>query len=458
MATANKAPEEDSYQKDIDENDNINAILPPMPRTKSSKESPSAKLPTQGNTPNHSSSSSILSIIQDPDSGTPITTKEQFYRDYNTFLESSDIADRRTLPSVAGRAIGLWDLWQSVRSKKVEVVELDWQQIAEDLGFDWVSTESVPRDLQQCYETYLAPFADAMMSFNDSSDEDSAEENADEETEGPLPSSPPMLPSLKRPPAAVNPVYKHIFPQPSPKRRRLDRTYEIPSTPDHTNRTWNLRSSNGPNKTPTTSPLGNYRVAKLTPRTRTLSGARDGEDDEMRDRLADLPVQPLGRKRRLEPETQDFNFDPDTQSYVHNEVLDHSDNDSQKATTPSQQLLLEDAISSDPQYNTTILSTSRQKIVQTTPTPRGRIRVPFQSDGSDDDGIQQTSKSTRSAHLPLSTQRAERKRRSLPASWVTQSPAPADSLELQDGHPSSATVPETEPHRDPPRQRKRPTM
>ncbi|KAI0469080.1 TRF2-interacting telomeric protein/Rap1 C terminal domain-containing protein [Xylaria cf. heliscus] len=448
VAPAHTSLEKESSQRD---NDDINTGLPPIPRAGSSEASPSAKLPSKGNAPNYSPSSPMLGIPQHPDRGVPITTKEQFYRDYNTFLETSDITDRRIMPSVAGQAIALWDLWQSVRSKKIEAAELDWQQIAEDLGFNWVLVESAPEDLRQCYETHLAPFADAMMSFNDSSDEeeDSTEDNADAETEGPLPSSPPLLPSLKRPLAAINPVYKHLFPQSSPKRRRLDRSDEIPSTPEHTNRTWNLRSSNGPNKTPTTSPLADYRVAKSVPRARTQSSARDEEDDEMRDGLADLPVQPLGRKRRLEPETQDFNFDLDTQSYAHDEAPGHSDNESQKETTPSQQLLQEEAESPDIKRNATILSASRQKIVQTTPTPRRRIRGPFQSDGSDDDSIQQTRKSTGSVRAPPSTQGAEHKRRTLPASWVAKSLASTNSQALRDNHPSSTTVPETEPQRRP---------
>ncbi|KAI1758427.1 hypothetical protein F4782DRAFT_478100 [Xylaria castorea] len=449
-AAANGPPENHATQRDSDEDDNINAALPPIPRARPSERSPDPKLPTKGNALHYSSSSPRLSNPEPPDRGVPISTKEQFYRDYNTFLESSGINDRRITPSVAGKAIALWDLWQSVRSKKVEAIELDWQQIAEDLGFDWVSIESVPGELQQCYETHLAPFADAMMSFDDFSDEeDSNEDDADAETERPLPSSPPVLPSLKRPLSATDPVYKHLFPQPSPKRRRLHRNQEIPSTPEHTTGTWNLRSSSGPNKTPTTSPLDNYRIAKSVPQTRTRSSARNEKDDEVRDGFANLPVQPLGRKRRLEPETQDFNFDPDPQSYAYDEVLGHSDNDSQKANTPSQQLLLEYATSPEAQGHATILSASHQKVVQTTPTPRRGIRVPFQLDDSDDDDIQQSSKTTRSARAPLATPRAEHRRRTLPASWLTKSSAPADSAALRSGHPSSATVPETEPRRRP---------
>ncbi|TRX94313.1 hypothetical protein FHL15_004780 [Xylaria flabelliformis] len=441
-AAADAAPE-NTTQRDIDEDDNINVALPPLPRTRSSERPPDPKSPTKDNASIYSSPSLKLGITQPPNIGVTITTKEQFFRDYNTFLESSGITDRRIIPSVADKAISLWDLWQSVRSKKVEVIELDWQQVAEDLGFDWVSIESVPGELQQCYETHLAPFADAMMSFNDFSDEeDPDEDDTDAESERPLPSSPPVRQSLKRPLSAFSSVHKHLFPQPSPKRRRLDRRDEIPSTPEHITKTWNLRSSSGPDKTPTTSPLDDYRIAKSVPQTRTRLSARNKEDDEMRDGLTDLPVQAPGRKRRLEPETQDFNFDTD-------EALGHSDNDSQKANTPSQQLLLEYAESPEAKGVTGTLPASHQKVMQSTPTPRRRTQIPIQSDDSDDDDIPQSSKTTRSARVPLATPRAKQKRRTLPASWVSKSSGPADSAALRNGHPSSASVPETEPHRRP---------
>ncbi|KAI0188776.1 TRF2-interacting telomeric protein/Rap1 C terminal domain-containing protein [Xylaria flabelliformis] len=388
-AAADAAPE-NTTQRDIDEDDNINVALPPLPRPRSSERPLDPKSPTKGNASIYSSPSLKLGITQPPDIGVAITTKEQFFRDYNTFLESSGITDRRIIPSVAGKAISLWDLWQSVRSKKVEVIELDWQQVAEDLGFDWVSIESVPGELQQCYETHLAPFADAMMSFNDFSDEeDPDEDDTDAETEIPLPSSPPVRQSLKRPLSAFSPIHKHLFPQPSPKRRRLDRRDEIPSTPEHITKTWNLRSSSGPDKTPTTSPLDDHRIAKSVPQTRT------------------------------------------------------------RANTPSQQLLLEYAESPEAQGVTRTLPASHQKVVQTTPTPRRRTQIFIQSDDSDDDAIPQSSKTTRSARVPLATPLAKQKRRTLPASWVSKSSGPADSAALRNGHPSSATVPETEPHRRP---------
>ncbi|KAI1129405.1 TRF2-interacting telomeric protein/Rap1 C terminal domain-containing protein [Nemania abortiva] len=430
----NKQNKDNSTHRSIDEDDDDqrpkNTLLSSMQKNKSVEPSPDSRLQTRNNALNYSSPSPTPNTPNGPDLEAPITTEQQFYRDYNTFLESAGITDRR-IPSVRGRAIALWDLWQSVRSKKVEVAELDWQQIAEGLGFDWVSIESIPDDIRHCYEEHLAPFADAMMNFNDSSDEeDSASENADAETEGLLPSSPPVLPSLKRPSAATDTVYKYPFLQSSPKRRRIDRGYEIPSTPENANRALHSQSLD-PNGTPTSSPLSNYGAVKRATLTQArLNGKRDG--------LPDLPVQPQGRKRRLEPETQDFNFDPDTQAYAHDEASGHFESASQREMTPSQQLLLEsDAIS----------PTLPQDAP--TPTPRRRSRALLQSDDYNDSGAQRHSKSTSNAGAPRSTQKAQRQRRTLPSSWASQSPITTDSEVPQEVQSSYTTVPETEPRKRP---------
>ncbi|KAJ2993323.1 hypothetical protein NUW58_g1878 [Xylaria curta] len=438
MEGISRSPEKGAtHRRTIDDSNNQEhqaAVLPPMPKARSSAGSPSAKQPVTGSLANRSSVPPTFPVPQPQPSESPITTQEQFYRDYNTYLEIVDATDRRT-PTVRGKTIALWDLWQSVRSKKVEVGELDWQQIAEDLGFDWVSNESVPEELHRCYEEHLAPFADAMMSFNDSSDEEgSIEDNADTETERPLPSSPPALPSLKRPRAALSPIYQHVL-QSSPKRRRLDRDREIPSTPEHPKGTPHLRSRNH-NQMPASSPLGNSSVAESTPRPGTRLRAKNWEDGEIRDKVASLSAQSLGQKRRLEPETQDFTFDRDTQVNTHNESPSNSDSDSQKATKSSRQLLLEDAAS-------------------TTPTPHRRVRVPFQLDDSDDEHVSRNDRSTGSVRVPLPTQRVQQKRQ-LPRTWASKSPTRTEPTTSPGGQPSSATVPETEPQQRPARLKETP--
>ncbi|KAJ3556796.1 hypothetical protein NPX13_g10059 [Xylaria arbuscula] len=326
-----------------------------------------------------------------------VTTEGQFYRDYNMFLDNLGITERR-IPTIRGKAITLWSLWQSIRSKRVDISELDWQQIAEDLGFDWVLMESVPEELRQCYEEYLEPFAEIMKSFNnfsddgESTDEEPIEEDADVETEALLPSSPPVLPSLKRSLPAARSAF---ILQTSPKRRRIDRNQEIPSTPENEKGTWNLGSSVDLRSTPTRSRLG-----QQTPR----------------------------RKRRLEPETQDFAFAHDTQAYTHDEALDNPGYDSDMDATPSQQLRLEsDGISPHIRPSEPTLVSPRQEIVQTTPTPRRRIRR------------------RETPHFPFPAKQAQPKRRTLPSSFTSKPPASPGTL--HNGQPSSAPVPETEPHR-----------
>lgn len=409
--TASRPSEEDDTHQSIDEDNN--------------KQEPEDAI--------SSSNAQILATFPVPDSpgtsagGEPLTTKEQFYRDYNTFLESVGITNR-TIPTVMGKAITLWDLWRLVRSKKMATVELDWQQIAEDLDFNWVDWPPAPEEVRKCYEEHLAPFADAMMNFNDSSDEDdSAEDNADADTEAPLPSSPPVFPSFGQLPAATNPKHQHLFSYPSPKRRRIDRGREIPSTPDHVNGTWRLRPQGSPGKTSITSPLLDYEAR---------SNTKNREGSQIRDGPAGLPAQPLGRKRQLEPETQDFEFNPDTQVYAH-DAAGYSSNDSQKETTPSQQLLLEDAIT----------PMAQQQHDPLTPTPRSRLRGPIQSHSPDNDVAQQTRKVTRSSRAPLSVRKTQRQPRILIPSRISKSPAPTNSTAPPGIHPSSATVPETEPYR-----------
>ncbi|KAI0973296.1 TRF2-interacting telomeric protein/Rap1 C terminal domain-containing protein [Xylaria arbuscula] len=372
---------------------------------------------------------SISIVSQLPEDDITVTTEGQFYRDYNTFLESVGVTER-SIPSVRGKAISLWGLWQSVRSKNTADVELDWQQIAEDLGFDWVSMESVPKDLQQCYEEHLVPFADAMMSFNDLSDDEESTQNPDIETDRLLPSSPPVLPSLKRSLTTTSPVY---IPLSSPKRRRIDRSTEIPSTPEHMNRKSKPGSLRPFDKTPTNSrashPVTHSSVAGSISRTQTRSRARNGD------------------KRRPEPETQDFIFGPDTQAIALGEGQDPLENNSQRGITPSQQLIQEsDAISPEIQHNTPTPATSRQGIGQTTPTPHRGIQDPFPADNSDGD-VQRNNTRSRSTRAPLSTQQAQPKRRTLPPSFI---PNPtASSITVQTHQPSSSKAPETASRRIP---------
>ncbi|KAI0204522.1 hypothetical protein F4808DRAFT_413886 [Astrocystis sublimbata] len=423
-------------QKNFGADDNTNVAMP-----QARWAGPAQSQQINVNKSNHLSSPQ-LGVPQSPGSGRQITTRDQFYRDYNIYLESSGAKNRPVIPSVAGKSIALWDLWQSIPShKKVEATEIDWEKVAEDLGFDWVTNELVADELKEYYRLHLAPFADGLMDFEDSSDEEcSTGDMADAEAEKPLPSSPPELPLSQRLPTATNPAHQHIFSQPPAKRRRLDRQDEILSTPERT-RTWRSPSSNSPMTSPINPLLHNDIVAESIPRSGIRPNARNGEDDAMSVVIAGSPAQ-TGRKRRLEPETQDFQFDPETQLYPHNEASDPFDIEPQDSGSPSQP---------SNQRRGTISPVSQHIVVKTTPTPRRRIQSPFQldTDDSNDDELQQTSKSAQSALTPVATQQPGPNRRTLPASWVPRSPIPAQSPAQRNDHSSSAVVPESEPHRRP---------
>lgn len=384
-----------------------------------------------------SASTPMLGVLPPADNGISITTEGQFYRDYNVFLENAGIMER-TIPTVRGKAVTLWSLWQSVRSKRVDISELDWQQVAEDLGFDWVSMESVPEELRQCYEEYLAPFAYALVSYvsdDEESVEESIEDNADVETEGLLPSSPPLLPSLKRSLPTASPAF---ILQASPKRRRIDRSQEIPSTPENKTRGWNLRSSIDPGSTPTRPRPSHTTATKPVSKTRALVSTHNGG-------IANPPGQAPGRKRQLEPETQDFAFAPETQVYTHGEGLSNPDYDSDRDATPSQQLRLEsDGMSPHIEHNDPAFVSPRQEVIQTTPTPDRKVRVPFQVDNPDKDNVQRNSRE-RNTRPSLSAQQAQPKRRTLPSSYTSKPPASPEAL--RNDQPSSAPVPEPEPQR-----------
>lgn len=407
----------------------------PLQRTSPPQMSPKEGVPAGSDPPHHSTPVPKFIIPQPLDDEIPITTKEQFYRDYNTFLESTG-ATNRFIPSVGGKAIALWDLWQSVRSQVEEKVAPDWQQVAEDLGFDWISMEVVPNDLQQCYEEHLAPFADAMMSFNESSDEDSDEDNADADagTERPFPSSPPMLPSSKLPPVITSPGCQPLSPNPPTKRRRIDRNHVIPSTPENRNEKSHLPLLNNPDKSLAVSPLNEYRAVESISRSLPQSSVMNGEDGEMDDRVAALPAQRQGRKRRLEPETQDFHFDADTQAQMHYE----EDNDSQGSPSPSQQLLLEsDIVTVMMQHEASGSATPRQRRVHATPSPRRN---------SNSSGKRRSRESAGAERALTPTPKAHPKPRALPSSWKSKSPTPT----AQNGEQSRTVSLESSPPRKSP--------
>ncbi|KAI1434722.1 hypothetical protein GGR50DRAFT_660542 [Xylaria sp. CBS 124048] len=368
---------------------------------------PDVQRPVQNNASNYSAiSTATTSPVPDP--GVSITTREQFYRDYDIFLESTGTANRE-IPSVAGRAIALWDLWRAIRCRG-GIDNADWHTISEDLGFNWVEMESVPNDVQQCYEEHLAPFAEAMMDFNDYSDGDSSEEDiADKESEDALPAS-PVLPALKRRSTAMDSVNKPTRPQLTPKRRKMDRNREVPSTPDDVNSTSHLRQADAPNNMTPTPVAGKRRIVVLIPSSpMNASNPGDGLPDD------GLPALRPRHKRRAEPETQDFNYAAETQARADDEGPNHLDSDSQMAMTPTRQLILEsDAVSARTQRHSDVLAQPESaEGIEGTPTLPRRTRDALQHDKPE--AIAQKGISNFSGKVCLPPLRVPSSTRALPA-------------------------------------------
>ncbi|KAI0851155.1 TRF2-interacting telomeric protein/Rap1 C terminal domain-containing protein [Daldinia vernicosa] len=316
-----------------------------------------------------------------------ISMKEQFLCDYQAYVEVEGL---QFVPwvTIKGRTFELWDLWQAVASQKMDSSERDWQQIAERLGFDWVQHETIPDEIREYYEKYLAAFEEIWESFDADTADDSEDEEAEEDEEDSnarelLPSSPPIMPSLKRSFDAHRSPSDHTYPQPSPKRRRINRDAEIPSTPDHVNKTSDLRSQADNGTTPSTR--------RSTQRT---AGERI-EDNESRDAVPELPVF----------ETQ-VNFEMESQCNI----------------TPSQQLHQEsDAISLDPADASPTPKVRTRVTNRGTPTPKRLIRNPFQED-SDGEMTRPTTTSHSYDNSVRATVSGITKRRSLPKSYAQKSP------------------------------------
>ncbi|KAI0899301.1 TRF2-interacting telomeric protein/Rap1 C terminal domain-containing protein [Annulohypoxylon nitens] len=346
-----------------------------------------------------------------------IASKEEFRHYYGLFMEEQEGRIPTPFLTIKGTTFEPWDLWEAVASQKMVPEERDWQQIAEKLGFDWVQHETVHDELRQCYTQHLALFEDFWNNLQEDV-EDEDEEQEHRLSEKPLPSSPPAISSSKRALDAHRLSPDHAYPHSSPKRRKLNENEEIASTPDHINGTSSLRRPAATETTPTIR--------------RSTEGLVDegDEEDESRDTLNELPAIKRRRKKVLEPETQDFRFDPETQTIVF-ETQANVETESQFSITPSQQLHQEsDALSPDIANASPTPKAKTKNTAKGTPTPRRSVRNPFQEDSEEETPPAATD--SRVSQAPTSTATVSKaKRRSLPESFshkpsrlVSSTPAP----------------------------------
>ncbi|KAI0120637.1 TRF2-interacting telomeric protein/Rap1 C terminal domain-containing protein [Xylariales sp. AK1849] len=379
-------------------------------------------------------------------------TRELLYRDLRAFLnEESQMEIQLDLrPTIQGRTFELWDLWQAVLAQKAEPAERDWQLITETLGYNWIELPNAPDEIREWYENHLAWFEENLMRFEA---EDLTEENEDEDREGtpkvdgpangahkvrgrvpePYNSSPPAQPSRKR---TFHPAISsdNVYPD-SRKRPKLSRDSEIPSTPDTRNGTSHLRHP----VSAAVSPVDRRR-SSLPKSSRTASEKGKGkqvaiDDFEREDQVPELPLLPSSRRAAVEPETQDFRFDTQTQGIMFDDEdpLEEFQND----ITPSQQLHSEfDARSVDHPFSAPRRVVSQQQLdAQTTPTPKRHVKSPFLMDNDDDDAEQPTPKARYGKGpnpLLANPQMLDIKRRSMPA-LLARSPQPATERKSMPG-------------------------
>ncbi|KAI1097233.1 TRF2-interacting telomeric protein/Rap1 C terminal domain-containing protein [Jackrogersella minutella] len=369
-----------------------------------------------------------------------VLMEDQFRRDYQAFVEAEGL---QVVPfyTIKGKTFDPWQLWNAVASQKVEPDERDWQQIAEKLGFDWVQHETVHDEVRECYEKYLSAFEELLQDFNDESEDDEEEEEEDDQhSEAPLPSSPPMMPSLKRSFDTHRLSYDHVYPQSPPKRRKIDKNTEIPSTPDHVNGTSTLRRQTGDDVTPnaqcSTQSIVDY----------------EAKENESRDILHDLPTIPRGKRKVLEPETQDFRFDAETQQITF-ETQGNAEIKSQCNITPSQQLREEsDAISPDIANASPTPKARTYRANQAALTRKKLIQNPFSED-SDGEPSQPAAEDHIDHTSTNASPSVKAKRRSLPKTFThNRSPVASASTSVPSrarAKPSSPGQPQSVPRPTP---------
>lgn len=153
--------------------------------------------------------------------------KEQFYNDLSEFMIASEI-QIDTKQKIRGKKIELWDIVQAHTQQNAEPEEIDWRQVAEDLGFNWVEDEECVVELQECWDANLADFMEAMNTFPQDEESQQQKIELQQVADSPaMPSSPPArFLSRKRGQDAMD---DSALPQ---KKQRLDKNAEIPSTPE----------------------------------------------------------------------------------------------------------------------------------------------------------------------------------------------------------------------------------
>ncbi|KAL7816215.1 TRF2-interacting telomeric protein/Rap1 C terminal domain-containing protein [Trichoderma gracile] len=179
--------------------------------------------------------------------------RDQFFSDFRDYCEANG-KRLHTRCVIEDHEVDLFDLYQAVSAQSVPPDEVDWKQVAEDVGLGRSRRKEVTAGLlESSYHRYLGDFVEAMMSFEEieeDPDEDIAEEDGavsgDKETSTNLTTPRPSqqhraLSSTLGGPSETRsrkrlPDERPLTPEKLPKRRRTVHT-EIPMTPEDKLRT-----------------------------------------------------------------------------------------------------------------------------------------------------------------------------------------------------------------------------
>ncbi|ETS78114.1 hypothetical protein PFICI_10176 [Pestalotiopsis fici W106-1] len=282
---------------------------------------------------------------------TSLKTRTGFHECLAAFKEES--SEVNYWPTIQGRAIDLWDLWQSVQAQKVEFVERDWERVAEDLEFDWVALPTVTDEIRQCYESHLLEFEKMVENFfatSENGEDDTQQEVTDSQevaqpmllpvntqSDSHFNSSPPKQPSRKRAREAETAIASGLaYPESPRKRTKLRRDSEIPSTPDDKNGTVHLRQAARGKASPQ---LGAQPVLPRSSHSLMSKLYWKQIEREVQEQIKESIALSSARKAMVEPETQDFQFGTQEMDDFGEEFSEEDGQEREtQRVTPSEQL------------------------------------------------------------------------------------------------------------------------
>lgn len=161
--------------------------------------------------------------------------KQQFYEDLDMYIDATGAKIEKDC-MFSGKHFELWDLAKAINSQKVPAEELDWDKVAEELGYNWVANKDISKTLQLCYEENLMDFLDSLDEFSPS---DTAEENEGATSSKSKSVAPPTSPRSyvpSSPPSRFLSGKRALDSEPEiplgGKRQKLNKNAEIPSTPE----------------------------------------------------------------------------------------------------------------------------------------------------------------------------------------------------------------------------------